>query len=239
MAVTSYEVGAIFTIGDKASPVLLSISKQLSALQAQIDKAIISLKDFGANTGLSGFNRQLGIANKRIDSLGVGIGSSAGAISKGANTAIADLGRIDAAAAATRANLASLSIGGGLPGGGAPRGIRARGTGAHGGGGGGGPAHFTGPGMGLPGGSHMRLGGSAAMAGVGVLGYGAFLEAQMQDAIFQLLYHTGQADTPENSREIQPDHPGRDGLYGFIALCCRRCGEAGSPHVQGDARRRR
>ena len=47
MAVTSYEVGAIFTIGDRASPVLLSISKQLSALQGQIDKLAISLKDFG------------------------------------------------------------------------------------------------------------------------------------------------------------------------------------------------
>ena len=85
----------------------------------------------------------------------------------------------------------------------------------------------------------MRLAGSAAMAGLGTLGYGALLEAQMQDAIFQLLYHTGQADTPENSREIQPDHSGRDGLYGLIALCCRRCGEAGSPHVQGNARRGR
>ena len=82
---------------------------------------------------------------------------------------------------------------------GAPIGIRSRGTG---GGGGSGGAHFTGPGMGLPGGSHMRLGGSAAMAGVGVLGYGAFLEAQMQDAIFQLLYHTGQADTPETREKF-------------------------------------
>ena len=40
------------------------------------------------------------------------------------------------------------------------------------------------------------------MAGVGMLGYGAFLEAQMQDAIFQLLYHTGQADTPENREKF-------------------------------------
>ena len=40
------------------------------------------------------------------------------------------------------------------------------------------------------------------MAGVGMLGYGALLEAQMQDAIFQLLYHTGQADTPENREKF-------------------------------------
>ena len=201
MAVTSYEVGAIFTIGDKASTVLLSISKQLSAMQGQVDRLAISLKDFGANTGLSGFNRQLGIANKRIDTLGGGFSKSVGSISAGTNTTIAELGRIDAAAAATRANLAGISVGGvgGLIRGGpgrSPSGPAGSGRG------GSGVGSFTGPSFGVPGGSRLNLGGNAALAGVGMLGYGAYLEAQMQDAIFQLLYHTGQADTPETREKF-------------------------------------
>ena len=36
MAVTSYEVGAIFTIVNRASPVLLKVAEQLGAIDKQI-----------------------------------------------------------------------------------------------------------------------------------------------------------------------------------------------------------
>ena len=170
MAVTSYEVGAIFTIVNRASPVLAKIAEQLGAIDKQIA---------GLGTGASDMTAGMALAfGKVTESAATALGSM-----RALKTEMAEI-------AASSQAVGRL---------GAPIGIRSRGTG---GGGGSGGAHFTGPGMGLPGGSHMRLGGSAAMAGVGVLGYGAFLEAQMQDAIFQLLYHTGQADTPENREKF-------------------------------------
>jgi len=44
--------------------------------------------------------------------------------------------------------------------------------------------------MSIPGGGHVRLGGGA-MAGAGLLGYGVYEAAQMEDAVFQLIYHSG------------------------------------------------
>ena len=169
MAVTSYEVGAIFTIVSRASPVLAKIAEQLGAIDKQIA---------GLSTGATNMT--------------AGIALAFGKVTESAATALGSMRALKTEMAEIAASSQAV---GRL---GAPIGIRSRGTG----GGGGGGAHFTGPGVGLPGGSHMRLAGNAAMAGVGMLGYGAYLEAQMQDAIFQLLYHTGQADTPENREKF-------------------------------------
>jgi hypothetical protein len=171
MAVTTYEVGALFTIVNRASPVLLKVAEQLAAIDKQIA---------GLGTGATNMTAMISTAFSKVsDSAAVALGSM-----RALKTEMAEI-------AASSQAVGRL---------GAPIGIRSRGTG--GGGEPPGGAHFTGPGFGLPGGSHMRLAGNAAMAGVGVLLGGAALEAQMQDAIFQLLYHTGQADRPENREKF-------------------------------------
>ena len=170
MAVTTYEVGALFTIVNRASPVLVKVAEQLAAIDKQIAGLGAGASDMTASMAVA-FGKVGGLADAALGSM------------RALKTEMAEI-------AASSQAVGRL---------GAPIGIRSRGTG---GGGGSGGTHFTGPGVGLPGGSHMRLAGNAAMAGLGTLGYGAMLEAQMQDAIFQLLYHTGQADTPENREKF-------------------------------------
>ena len=170
MAVTTYEVGALFTIVNRASPVLVKVAEQLAAIDKQIA---------GLGAGASDMTASMAVAF--------------GKVGKFADVALGSMRALKIEMAEIAASSQAV---GRL---GAPIGIRSRGTG---GGEPPGGAHFTGPGVGLPGGSHMRLAGGAAMAGLGTLGYGAMLEAQMQDAIFQLLYHTGQADTPENREKF-------------------------------------
>ena len=170
MAVTTYEVGALFTIVNRASPVLVKVAEQLAAIDKQIAGLGAGASDMTASMAVA-FGKVGGLADAALGSM------------RALKTEMAEI-------AASSQAVGRL---------GAPIGIRSRGTG---GGGGIGGTHFTGPGLGLPGGSHMRLAGGAAMAGIGALGYGAYLEAQMQDAIFQLLYHTGQADTPENREKF-------------------------------------
>src|SRR5258708_3809602 len=59
-------------------------------------------------------------------------------------------------------------------------------------------AHLSGPGVGLPGGSHARLGGTPAMIGAGLAAYGIYEAANMEDAVWQMIYHSGQKNTKEN-----------------------------------------
>ena len=68
--------------------------------------------------------------------------------------------------------------------------------------GGGGGAHFGGPTMPVPGGGHVNFRGGAAAA-AGLLGYGAYEAAQMEDAIFQLNYHSGQEQNASNSARFR------------------------------------
>src|SRR6185437_3033442 len=118
------EVGAVFTVVDKASAVLKAIADQLKALQARIDAIQARFDGLGAGLGAS------------FDKAALAISSGMG---KAADNAIAELGRIDAAAAATAANVGRIGrgvallggpgVGGG--GGGGRGGVFARGT--HGG----------------------------------------------------------------------------------------------------------
>jgi TP901 family phage tail tape measure protein len=62
---------------------------------------------------------------------------------------------------------------------------------------GGGMAHIGGPSVPIPGGSHVNVRGGAAAA-LGLAGYGAYEAAQMEDTVWQMIYHSGEANTPEN-----------------------------------------
>ena len=63
--------------------------------------------------------------------------------------------------------------------------------------GGGGGAHFGGPSVGIPGGGHVNFRGGAAAA-AGLIGYGAYEAAEMEDAVWQLIYHSGQEQNAGN-----------------------------------------
>src|SRR6185437_7355149 len=79
------EVGAVFTVVDKASAVLKAIADQLKVLQERIDAIQARFDGLGAGLGAS------------FDKAALAISSGMG---KAADTAIAELGRIDAGAAA-------------------------------------------------------------------------------------------------------------------------------------------
>src|SRR6185437_11209888 len=185
------EVGAVFTVVDKASAVLKAIADQLKVLQERIDAIQARFDGLGAGLGAS------------FDKAALAISSGMG---KAADNAIAELGRIDAAAAATAANVGRIGrgaallggpgVGGGGGGGGGGRGgVFARGT--HGG------PHFGRVGNSFPGGPHVSMPGGPIMAAGAAAGYGTYLAAQMDDAIFQLEYHTGLPDTPENAAKFR------------------------------------
>ena len=104
MAVTTYEVGALFTIVNRASPVLLKVSEQLAAIDKQIA---------GLGTGASDMTAGMAIAfGKVAESAATALGSM-----RALKTEMAEI-------AASSQAVGRL---------GAPIGIRSRGTGGGGG----------------------------------------------------------------------------------------------------------
>lgn len=172
--ITSFEVGAVFKIINQASPALTQILRQIRELNVAIDKARQNLASIGkgAATGLTS-------ALAETDRLAAAWGD----VAKNAGAARIAIG--NASAANARAAL-RLPGAGGTGGGGSGRGGGRGQPGWMRGG-----AHVTGPSALIPGGGHVRFGGGAAMAGAGLLGYGAYQAAEMEDAVFQLIYHSG------------------------------------------------
>src|SRR5664279_3580432 len=81
---------------------------------------------------------------------------------------------------------------------------------------GGGGAHIYSNGTPIPGGSHIRFGGGA-MAAAGLLGYGVYEAAEMEDAVWQLIYHSGGEQNDANRakfRKILQDSMAESG-YGL------------------------
>src|SRR6266478_9962026 len=165
--IRSFEVGAVFKIINQASPALAQILKQVRELNIAIDKA-------RANLGSISSSATAGLA---------------GAV--GETQALAGAWReVAAASALATRNLTSATAAG----------RSAAAAGAVGGGGGrhrpgwlgGGGIHFRGPGAPIPGGGHMRLGGGA-MVGAGLLGYAGYEAAEMEKAVWQMIYHTGES----------------------------------------------
>lgn len=187
--ITSFEVGAVFKIINEASPALLTLIRQMRTLNKEIDKAKLNFAEINKAAAM-------GNAIAQTNSL-AGAWKNVAAQSTAAQRSIAQ---------ATKSARASLPPptgprvapptggGGGGAGGGGGRGRAASWPGRRGGGGG---AHISGPSASIPGGSHVRFGGGAAAA-AGLLGYGAYEAAQMEDAVWQLIYHSGQEQNDSN-----------------------------------------
>lgn len=186
--ITSFEVGAVFKIINEASPALRTILRQVRELRAEIDRVKANMAGLGKDLAPAG----LSAAVAETQAL-------AGAwreVAIQSNSARRALG-----SAATAARTAG---GAGVP----PVGVgRGGGRGRHQPGfmarvGGGAGAHVGGPSIAVPGGSHVNFRGGAAAA-AGLLGYGAYEAAEMEDAVFQLIYHSGVQNTEGNRTKFR------------------------------------
>ena len=192
--ITSYEVGSVFKIVDQASPVLKRLAVQFGELDALIVKTHKNLSSF-SSARFTGLGTRLKGINEQMAALGVNSGKAFGGVDVAIQSSIARVQALRAEVGLLGAEMRGLGRIG-VAGGGGGGGRHTR-PGQSGGGSGGGP-HFGQMSVPLPGKSHLHLGGNAALAGAGLIGYGVYEEAQMEDAIFQLLYHTGMNGTKEN-----------------------------------------
>lgn len=197
--ISSLEVGATFRIVDEASPILKTIAAQFKELQGLVDETRNSLRGIGTRS-LGTLSEKLAAVNKEMAGIADKSGAAADGMSLGftrlneqIDTSIAGMTRLRSEMREIGAESRTLSLGGG---GGAPPSLRGRARyGGHGPGG----AHISNyGGMPLGGGYHVRGGSLPAMATASAMAYGAYEEAEMEDAIFQLSYHTGLKETPEN-----------------------------------------
>jgi hypothetical protein len=185
VAITSFEVGSVFSIIDKASTPLAQLSTKMSEFGKIVAGVKKDLESIGT-TSFAGFTTNLRVA---IDG------------------AITDTGRLEAkwlqlegVIARTAAAARGMGGGGGLP---HPRRNIL--------GGGGAAAHISG-GVPLPGGMHAHLNaGNAAMLGAGTVGYAAYLEAEVEDTLARTMFHLGRSD--DASREtLRKDIQGALGM---------------------------
>jgi hypothetical protein len=183
--ITSFAVGAVFKIINEASPALAQILKQIRELNLAIDRARKNMALLGKSVMPVGLT-------KAVEETGA-LAKEWGNVAKNARMAQRAIGNASSTAVRSSGVAAAAAGGGG----------RGGGTAAGAGGGrhrpgwlGGGAAHVTGPGASIPGGSHVRFGGGA-MAAAGLLGYGVYEAAEMQDAVWQLIY-TPFTSQPEN-----------------------------------------
>ena len=198
--ITSYEVGAIFKIVDQASPVLKLLADQFNVLDRAILRtqeglAKLSSQRFaGLGTRLKGINEQMAALGVNSDKAFAGMGAAFDSALVGARALKVEMAEI--AAISRRVGTGVAASGGG---GGFRRGGYRGGGGGHGGGG---PrfGYMSAP---IPGGSHLHMGGNAALAGAGLLGYGVYEAGQMEDDLFGMLYHSAQKDTPQNRDKLR------------------------------------
>lgn len=184
--IASFEVGAIFKIVNQASPALAQILRQIRELNAAIDRARQNLASIGkgATTGMT-------TALAETDRLALAWGD----VAKNAASARIAIGN----ASAANARAAIRLPGSAGPGGGGSRGGRSQPGFLRGGGG----SHISGPSASIPGGGHVRFGGGGAMAAAGLLGYGAYQAAEMEDSVFQLIYHSGLQQNDGNRSKFR------------------------------------
>jgi hypothetical protein len=190
--ISSFTVGSIFKIVDEASPALRLILKQVRELNTALDRARASLTSLGKPIGLAGAVGETSALAKAWGDVAKNAGLAQRAIGS-ASTVAARTALPPAAAAVTTGEARAAA---GLP----PRGRAPSRPGWHSGGGGG--AHFGGPSLPMPGGGHVR-GRGGAMAGAGLLGYGVYEAAEMEDAVFQLIYHSGLEQNDANRAKFR------------------------------------
>jgi hypothetical protein len=199
MTVTSFEVGSVFTIIDKATPVLERLSRQVGAFNKLIDTSKKSLLELG-NTKFPGLETSLKTLGDQAASFGKKMDAALRGVQANTDATIASVDRLarswEAVAAATR-TAASAAARASVP---------AAGAGVIGGGGGGGRRHAPGfmsyhtQGMHVPGG-HVRFGGgNAALGAAAGIGYGAYEAAELEDTIARAQFHLGKNDEVTRSK---------------------------------------
>lgn len=186
--ITSYEVGAVFKIINQASPALRTILGQVRVLNQAIERARANLAEIGKSSAATGtavaetraLAKEWGDVAKNAKAAQLAIGQAAGASAR-------------ASGAGAAAAAAGAGGGGRVPGGGRQRLGQRLGHG-----GGGLHGYFGGH---VPGG-HIGYrpgsGGTAALIGAAGVGYGAYQAAEMEDAVFQLIYHSGVENNDAN-----------------------------------------
>jgi GH24 family phage-related lysozyme (muramidase) len=199
MAVTTFEVGSVFTIVDRATPTLEKLSRQVTVFSDAIKKAQKNLAELG-EMKFTGLENSLKLLSEKLASLGGTTREATGSMNASIETSISSVnslaaawGRVEAAAAgaarAARASQVPLAGGGGR-------------GGRHG------PGHFhvSAPNnVPIPGG-HLGYvgGGMLPMAGAAALGYGIYEEMQLERRIHNIEYHAGlDYHDPANSDRIR------------------------------------
>jgi hypothetical protein len=186
--ISSFTVGSVFKIIDEASPALRVILAEVRKLNVALDQAranLAAMGKFAAPAGLTAAVTETGELAAAWKLVAANATAAQRAIGAASSTAVRSA---PAAAAAATGGGGGRHRPGWLGGGG---------------GGGGGGAHFRGPSVGMPGGGHFRPGGGAAMAGAGLLGYGVYEAAEMEDAVFQLIYHSGLEQNDANRAKFR------------------------------------
>ncbi len=214
--ITSFEVGAIFRLVDQASPALRKMLATIRELRKAIDGVKLEL---GGIANAPALGRAIGETKLLADewkNVAKSAAAANRAIGRATGRQLALAGPGAAAVAETQAMAAAYSqIATSM---GAMRNVSRRGLppgvppvpGAGGSGGGGrhrpgflgGSAHVGGPSIGIPGGGHVSFRGGAAAA-IGALGYGAYEAAEMEDAVFNLMWTTGAEPTDENKAKFR------------------------------------
>jgi TP901 family phage tail tape measure protein len=190
--IRDFEVGAVLTIVDDATGPLRKILEAVREVTKAVKLARTEMAGFGAAVAPG-----IGGAIAGVDTL-------AGAWRLAAESSVVAARIMTEQAAIAGRAARSAAATSGVPGVAAPgAGRRALGSRLSGGGGFGGGAHITGPGVPLPGGSHVRVGGNAAMVGAGALGWGIYEDAEMQKGIHWINYHLGRKDSNENNAQIR------------------------------------
>jgi hypothetical protein len=203
--ISNFLVGATFRIVNEASPTLRKILAEVRELNVALDQARASLTGLGKFAMPAGLTTAVGQTGELAAARGL-VAKNAAVAQRAIGAASTTAARTALPAAAAAATTAARTA---LPAAAAAALPTAAATGGGGGrhrpgflGGGGGGMHFRGPSVGMPGGGHVRMGGGA-MAGAGLLGYGVYEAAEMEDAVFQLIYHSGLEQNDANRSKFR------------------------------------
>jgi len=202
---TSFEVGSVFQIIDRASPVIAKLAREMTDFGKLVATTKKELQSLG-NLKLGGLNTNLKTATDQVVALKDAAERAAGTIASSTKAAEASVQQLTAqwrnaekaalaAGAAARGSVPS--IGGRNP----RQGI----SGAHSGGAGRSSWHLPSAGVPMPGGGHAgyRAGGDAEMAGALLIGAAALEEAKLEDSISLMLWHSSQAPTAANKKNFR------------------------------------
>lgn len=193
--ITSFEVGSVFTIVDKASPTILQLSRKFADLGKQIATIKTDLKAIN-DTSFAPLNSSFASATASVrEYLAVLNDAAARTEAFGAGAAAAGPAAVGASGAGVRRGGPVASAGGG-GGYGGPFGLFGR-RAAKGGGGGGKGMFHTYSNLPGPGGVHARVY-SGAVVPLGIAGYTVGQDAILEDEITQMFWHSGLPRTKEN-----------------------------------------